>query len=237
MQIEVYPTDADALDAAAALAAEHVRAAAGDGRAVVALGSGRAGRGLMVALAGRGDLPWSRVEWCLADERCASAQDPLGHAKIARDSLFVPRGVAAAKIHAPSIEGDSPEEIAARYAEALRAVAGDAVAFDLVLLAIGADGSLGALASDAAALTATTPVAVVAGDPALVSLTPVTLARAGRAIVTAVGPQTAGAVARALRDGAGPAALLRPSDRVTWVVDRDAAGELLKDARPADARG
>ncbi len=236
MQIEVYPTDADALDAAAALAAERIRTTAAGGRAVVALGSGRAGRGLMVALAGRGDLPWSRVEWCLADERCGGAQDALGHAKIARDSLFAPRGIAAAKIHAPAIDGGSPGEVAAGYAETLRAVAGEAVTFDLVLVGIAADGSLGALAPSTTALTATAPVVVVAGEPALVTLGPGVLARAGHAIVTAVGPRTAVAVARALRDGVGPATLLRPSDRVTWVVDRDAASELLKDARPADAR-
>jgi Flp pilus assembly protein CpaB len=47
-----------------------------------------------------------------------------------------------------------------------------------------------------------------------------------------VGPETARAVAAALRDRRGAAACVLPSDRVTWVVDRDAAGELMKDATP-----
>ncbi|MGH7893042.1 MAG: 6-phosphogluconolactonase [Candidatus Binatia bacterium] len=240
MQIEVYPTDADALEAAAALAAERIRSAAHGGRAVVAVGGGRAGRGVMVALAGRGDLPWACVEWCLADERCGSAHDALRHGKIARDSLFGPRGIAAAKIHEPSLDAGDPEGIAASYTDVLRAVAGDAVTFDVVLLAVGADGSLGALTPGAPALCATAPVAVVPAptgtrEPARVTVTPAVLARAGHVIVTAVGPAVAPAVARALRGGDGPAALMRPSERVTWVVDRPAATELLKDARAVDA--
>jgi hypothetical protein len=50
--------------------------------------------------------------------------------------------------------------------------------------------------------------------------------------VIGIGPQVAGTLARALRDGTGAAARVAPSERVTWIVDRDAAGELLKDATP-----
>jgi 6-phosphogluconolactonase/glucosamine-6-phosphate isomerase/deaminase len=61
-------------------------------------------------------------------------------------------------------------------------------------------------------------------------MTPAFLARARHVVVTAVGPATADAIAAALRDGRGPAARLLPGERVTWIVDRDAAGVLLKGA-------
>jgi 6-phosphogluconolactonase/glucosamine-6-phosphate isomerase/deaminase len=234
MQIEVYPTDAEAADAAAALVADRLRAAAASGRAVAAVGGGRAGRATLVALAGRGDLPWSAVEWCLADERCGDAADPLAHAKVARDSLFTPRGVAAARIHVPVLDGATAETIAARYAERLAALLGPEGVLDVVVLAIGPDGALGALVPGTPALAAGTWVAVVppaiGGEPPRVTMTPELLGRARHVVVTAVGPATARAVAAALKDGRGPGARVLPSDRVTWVVDRDAAGILLKDA-------
>lgn len=236
MNVDVYPTDADAVDAAAALVSEHLRAAATGGRATAGVGGGRAGRAPLVALAGRGDLPWARIDWFLTDERCASANDPLATAKIARDSLFGPRGVQAARIHGPALDADTPDAIAAVYGAALETALGPSLALDVVLVAIGGDGALGALVPGTSALDATTPVAVVAGEPARVTITPALLARAGRVVVTAVGAETATAVRAALRDGTGPGALVAPSDRVTWIIDRAAAGELLRDATPMSER-
>jgi 6-phosphogluconolactonase/glucosamine-6-phosphate isomerase/deaminase len=207
VQIEVYPTDADAADAAATLVAEHVRAAA-RGRATVALGAGRSGRATMVALAGRGDLPWAAIEWFLADERMGPAGDPLAHATVARDSLFGPRGVAAARGHAPPIEADA-ERVAATYAARLAERLGPDATLDVVVLGIGADGALGALAPGCAALDA---LAWVAAVPSAVAGARARQRHAGvprpggGVIVTAVGPDGVRAVAAALRGGRGPAA-------------------------------
>jgi len=236
VQIEVYPTDAEAVDAAAALVADHVRTAAARGSASVALGAGRSGRATMVALAARGDLPWAVVDWYLADERCSQAPDPLAHATVARDSLFMPRGVTAARIHGPELGVADAERVATSYAAKLGERLGPDGELDVVVLGIGADGALGVLTSECAALESPSWVAVVpgprAGEPARISVTPALLGRARQVIVTAVGPETARAVAAALRDHRGAAACVLPSDRVTWVVDRDAAGELMKDATP-----
>src|SRR5215470_8136718 len=68
IHVDVYPTDAEAFEAAAALAATHLGASGA--RPTVALAGGRGGRGVMVALAARGDVPWDRVEWFWGDERC-----------------------------------------------------------------------------------------------------------------------------------------------------------------------
>src|SRR5439155_26137438 len=85
MTLEVYPSDAEAFEAAAALAAESLRSAGA--RATLALAGGRSGRGLLVALAARGDLPWERVEWFWGDERCVPADDRRSNVRLARETL------------------------------------------------------------------------------------------------------------------------------------------------------
>jgi len=239
MTLEVYASDAEAFEAAAALAAEHLRSEGA--RATVALAGGRSGRGVMVALAARGDLPWERVEWFWGDERCVPADDGRSNLRLARDSLLVPRGVAAGRIHPPPVALGDPARIAAAYAATLAA---EAPVFDLVLLGLGARGSVASLVPGAAALRASAPVAAVgpeevAEEPrvARITLTPPVLAAARHVIVTAVGGEKAAAVAAAVADGADPAdvpaALVRPSERVTWIIDRAAASALLREARPS----
>jgi 6-phosphogluconolactonase/glucosamine-6-phosphate isomerase/deaminase len=59
-------------------------------------------------------------------------------------------------------------------------------------------------------------------------------------ILTATGAAKAAAVRSALRDPDDPhripAQLVRPSDRISWVVDQEAAAELLRDAKLAGAQ-
>jgi 6-phosphogluconolactonase len=239
MTLEVYASDAEAFEAAAGLAAERLRAAGA--HATVALAGGRSGRGVMVALAARGDLPWERVEWFWGDERCVPADDGRSNQRLARDSLLVPRGVAAGRIHPPPVALDDPSRIAAAYAATLAA---EAPVFDLVLLGLGACGSVASLVPGAGALRAPTPVAAVAREEvaeeprvARITVTPPVLAAARHLIVVAVGGEKAAAVAAAVADGADPAvvpaALVRPCERVTWIVDRAAASVLLRAAQPA----
>jgi 6-phosphogluconolactonase len=232
MRLEVYPTDAEAMEAAAAVVSERLRATAG--AATAALGGGRPGRALMVALAARGDVPWDRVEWWLADERVGPPGDALGHAKAARESLFGPRGVPAARVHVPDPAAGTADAIAEAYAGAIVHAVD---AFDVVALPLGPDGRLGALPLDGAALEAPGAVCVAAGPDGVdrVTMSLALVRRARHVVVTAVGPEAAGAVVRALREGAGPAGRTPPSAGVTWIVDRAAAGVLLADARPAGA--
>jgi 6-phosphogluconolactonase len=241
VHVDVYQTDAEAFEATAAAAAAVVREAATAGPVTVALAGGRGGRGVMLALAARGDLPWERLDWWWGDERCVPPDDPRSNVKVARDSLLVPRGIAAERIHPPPLALGDAERIAAAYAAAL----GAAPVFDLVLLGMGADGHVASLVPGCAALQATVSCAAVAlvevsEEPrvARVTLTPPVLAAARRVLVTVAGDAKARAVAAALRGPADPARvpahLVRPSERVRWIVDRAAAAELLREARPAD---
>jgi len=226
MRLDVYPTDAEAFEAAAILAADHLRNLPADRPPAVALSGGRAGRGVMVALAARSDLPWARIDWWLAEEAAVSVDDARSTMRVARDSLFVPRGIAPARVHALD-EASAPP------------------ALDLVLLGIGPDGRIAGLVPGCRALSATGPVARVAADEypetdavGGLTLTPAALRAARWVIVVGAGDALAHAIAAALREPVDPrrlpAQLLRPAESVRWIVDRAAAAELLREARPAE---
>ena len=238
MTLEVFPTDGEAFEAAAALVVERLRAA--DGPASVALAGGRVGRGVMVALAGRADLPWERIHWFWGDERCVPPGDPRSNVRLARESLLAPRVVPAERIHPPPLELEAPERIATAYAAAVA----ELPFFDLLLLGVGTNGHIASLMPGCAALgssapVAAVPVAEVSEEPivARVTITPSAIAAARHVLVTVTGDAKATIVRRALRpsekEPAIPAQLVPPSERVTWIVDRAAAAELLRDARPA----
>src|SRR5690242_14597203 len=146
MMLEVYQTDGEAFEAAAALVASRLAAIA-TGRAAVALAGGRGGRGVMVALAAHGDVPWDRVDWFWGDERCVPPGDPRSNVRLARDSLLDPRGIAPERIHAPALELGDPARIAADYAAALGALpqAGGVPVFDVVLLGVGRNAHIASL--------------------------------------------------------------------------------------------
>jgi 6-phosphogluconolactonase len=248
VRLDVYPTDGEAFEAAAEHAAA-VLGAAGSGRLAVALAGGRSGRGVMLALAARTDVPWDRVDWFWGDERCVSPDDPRSNVRLARETLLRPRGIAEAHIHPPPLGLEDPARIAAAYGDTVRTrlPSGPALVFDLVLLGMGRDGHVASLMPGSAALRADGPVApvpaaAVSEEPrvARVTLTPPVLRAARRLVVTVVGDEKAAIVGRVLREPPDPerlpAQLVLPAAHVEWIVDRAAAAALLRDARQSDAQ-
>lgn len=244
LELEVYPSDGEAFEATAEAAAEWLRGAiAARGVAHMALAGGRGGRGVMAALGACATIPWDRVHCWLGDERCVSATDPQSNQRLARETLFAPRGLVAARIHVPPLGGGDPEGIAHGYAGMLRALLGDEPVFDLVLLGMGPDGHVASLMPGCLALGAKSPVAVVSAEEvtseprvARITLTPPVLERARRIMVTVTGGEKAERLREVLRGPSRvPATLVRPGERVSWVVDRAAASGLLRDAMPPGA--
>lgn len=244
MRLDVYQTDAEAFEATAVLVAERLRAVGEGERLNVALSGGRDGRGVMVALAARPDLPWTRIHWFWADERCVPPDDTHSNVRLARESLFIPRGIESARIHPPRTDLGDPSQIAAAYARDLESELGPQGAFDLVLLGVGKDGHVASLMPGCRALSAVEAKAAVGREEvseeprvARITVTPPVLAAARHVIVTVTGDAKAEAVAAALREPTDPirmpAQLVRPGERISWVVDRAAAAALLRDARPA----
>jgi 6-phosphogluconolactonase len=200
----------------------------------------------MAALAARGDLPWDRIQWFWGDERCVPPDDPRSNLRLARDTLLVPRGIAAARIHPPPLELGEPAAIATAYAATVAShVPGDpAPVFDVVFLGVGTNGHVASLMPRSDALESTAPVAPVplaqvTEEPlvARITVTPTVLRAARRVIVAVTGPEKAAIAADVMRAPAEPARLpaqlVRPSETVTWLIDRAAAGELLREAQPA----
>ena len=240
----MYDSDADAFEATADRVVAVLCATPGSTRIAVALSGGRGGRGVMIALSARPDLPWNRIDWYFVDDRCVPADHQHSNIRLARENLLAPRRVPATQIVAPPTDGD-PTAIATAYAATLRAkLGGDPPVFDLILLGVGPDGHIASLAPGCAALRAITPVAVVAPDemrtePAVarITLTPPVLAAARHVIVTACGKEKAAAVAAALTAPNDPAQrpsqLVPPSERVTWILDLASADTLIHAAVPA----
>ena len=224
MQVDVYETDAEALDAAAALVEAAVRRASVE-QPAIAIAGGRGGRAIMLALTSRVDLPWTRARFCVVDEPL----DGASNRALLHEQLLVPRGIAGP---APAADGDR----AAAWEADVRATASPGIVFDVLVLDLGPGGEVGVL--DASTLASAEASAPVVRTSERIGLGPGALASARHAVVVATGAQRSRAVAEVLRApdaSASAAKLVLPSERVHWVLDRAAAAELLRDAQPAPA--
>lgn len=224
MRIDVYETEGEALAAAADLVERLL--ADGGAAPAVALPGGRGGRPIMLALASRKRIPWKRARFAVVSERRTPSEEAPTNRRLLRDHFLAPHGV-------PAIEVDERDP-ARGWEQEVRRVAGDTLAFDLLVLELGPGGEIGALDGSHGTGEAE-PLAIVRTADA-VGLGPAALERARRVVVVATGAERSDAVAAALRPAAGracPARWVLPSERVAWVVDRAAAGALLRDAAPA----
>jgi 6-phosphogluconolactonase len=231
-QVVIVP-DLAALADQAAARIERVALDTPAGRsATIALAGGSTPRAAYQHLAARCP-PWRRIEFFFGDERCVPPDAEGSNYGMAREALLDRIPLAPEQVH--RILGELPPEEAARRAEVdLRAaVPGDPwPVLDLIVLGMGPDGHTASLFPGAPELEESSRLMVAVHRPEMpqpwrVSMTLPVLNAARRVLVLVGGAQKAPMVRRALDGDPGiPAGRVRPAGDLTWLVTRDAAGEL-----------
>ena len=178
-------------------------------------------------------VDWARVAFFWGDERCVPPDDSASNYRMAREALLDPADVPLSSVH--RIAGERPAaDAAAGYERTLRQRFADTLPrFDLVLLGVGEDGHV-------ASLFPGRPVPpegrwVLAVEPPTegpdrVSLSPAALAAARCICLLVSGAHKAAIVRRVLSGAAGElpaAAVAGRAERVIWMLDRSAAGQLV----------
>ena len=168
-------------------------------------------------------IDWWKVDVYWGDERCLPLDDPDSNYRLVREALLERVGAVNANYPMRCDEGPDPYQL--RLGELGR--------IDLIHLGMGPDGHMASLFPDSPALDADPGRLVVMNhDPSggnpydRMTLTLAGIARARLALVTVAGEVKREALARvAANDPAMPASLIR-ADRVLWIVDPAAAGDL-----------
>jgi 6-phosphogluconolactonase len=234
--------DLDALSEAAA--GEFIRlareAVAGRARFTVSLAGGNSPRRLyeVLALRHHDSIDWSRVRLFWGDERCVPTDHPMSNYRMAKEALVSRVPIPPMNVHRIQAELEPPQFGAEAYEEVVRrGVESEghdtAPVFDLMLLGMGADGHTASLFPGDAALAETSRWVMPATAPESydprrrITLTLPVINRARNVLFLVTGADKRDTLGAVLRDpdGAGarfPAAMVRPSGRLTWFVDQDA---------------
>lgn len=191
----------------------------------LALSGGNTARSCYERLAEDGgtQIDWWKVDVYWGDERCVSLDDPDSNYRLCREALLDRVGAANATFPMRCEEGPDPYQL--RVGELGR--------FDLIHLGLGPDGHTASLFPSSAALDADPGRLVVMNDDPLghnphprMTLTYTGIARARLVIVTVAGEAKREALARvAAGDPTAPASKVQ-AERVVWLADRAAAGDL-----------
>jgi 6-phosphogluconolactonase len=168
-------------------------------------------------------IDWWKVDVYWGDERCMPLDHPDSNYRLAREALLERVGAVNANYPMRCEEGPDPYQL--RLGELGR--------IDLIHLGLGPDGHTASLFPDSPALDADPGRLVTTNhDPhgrnpyERMTLTYAGIARARLALVTVAGEAKREALARvAAGDPGAPATRLR-ADRVLWIVDPAAAGDL-----------
>lgn len=230
--LSVYPDKISLDRAAAELVADGLSRAhaARRGTAALALSGGETPRGLFELLATpefSARIAWPEVEVYWTDERCVAPGHPDSNYGLARRCLLSKVPVKEANIH--RIPGElGPERAAAEYEARLRERGRGC---DVVLLGVGADGHTASLFPDTPALDENNAWATAVETPKgpRVTMTFPFLNLSGDILILASGAAKAEIVAASM-EGSGPHPVLRlrPPAAPRWLVDREAAANILK---------
>ena len=147
--IKSFPDTRDLFNFAADKFIELANAAIAErGKFIVALAGGSTPKELYKLLATK-NLAWEKVLFFFGDERNVPIDSDESNYKTANETLFKPLNINPNNIYRWQTELDTPEKIAADYAEKVNNFAPK---FDLILLGIGNDGHTASLFPHTAAL-------------------------------------------------------------------------------------
>jgi 6-phosphogluconolactonase len=168
-------------------------------------------------------IDWWTVDVYWGDERCVPLDHQASNYRLGREALLERVGAVNANFPMRCEEGPDPYQL--RLGELGR--------IDVVHLGLGADGHTASLFPGSSAVDADPGRLVVMNDDPngfnphqRMTLTFAGIARARLALVTVAGEAKREALSRvAAGDPTCPGSLVR-ADRVVWIVDPDAAGDL-----------
>jgi 6-phosphogluconolactonase len=234
----VLPTPTDVAAAAADGFVKASRNAIRErGRFLVALSGGRTPHTafhLLRAVPRVSRVQWGQVEILWSDERAVPPDDPQSNYGAARKSLLdhLP-GLQPEAVHRMAGEGPDLDAAAWAYEAELRQVtgvgSGQVPVLDLIWLGMGVDGHTASLCPGDDALKITDRLVVATWPPGYdaprLTLTYPVLNAAREVTILVVGADKAETLA-AIRDGADLPAARVDAERVTWLVDSAAAGQL-----------
>ena len=242
--VRVFPTPTALTQAAAVLVLASAEEAVRErGRFVWGLSGGSTPEALYRKLAEppySNSVPWRATFVFWGDERWVPHDHPESNQRMANEALLSHRPASEASAIPVPTEGTTPEESAAAVEEALRRVFGGApVRPDLLLLGMGPDGHTASLFPGTDALDERERLFTANRVPQLdtwrITATLPLVNASRRVVFLAQGFDKAEALRLALHppenDVPLPAALVAPDDgTLMWLLDREAASELLEGA-------
>jgi 6-phosphogluconolactonase len=184
-------------------------------------------------------LPWDKIQLFWVDERYVRPDSQWSNYKLAVDTFLTRVTIPEANVHRIPTEDEDFNAAAHRYEETIREVfglgAGKIPQFDLILLGMGSDGHTGSLFPNSYAAFDTEDLACVVYvlDEKLnrITLTHPVLRAASHLVVLVCGQEKAGILKKVLTSEPDEVrypihALWPVLDRVTWLVDKEAAKSL-----------
>ena len=237
--VHVFDNGEAVAQAAAAAFREIIASSPGD-RIAVCLSGGSTPKSLYKLLLEQGNgkrIPWDRVHWFWGDERFVPMRDERSNAGMAWGAFLAHAPEPLETVHVIPLTSNSAAHSAELYEEELKEFYGARQLdparplFDLVLLGLGEDGHTASLFPGSPALDErerwVTSVEEAGQAPFVprVTLTFPALESAREVLLLVSGAGKRNALARVLAGEDLPAARVRPTGRLRWLVDRAAAPE------------
>jgi 6-phosphogluconolactonase len=235
-EIIVFPTVREIADYAAAKLSDDIKVKSGFPNYSIALTGGATPKEIysIISQNKATGIHWEKVRFFWGDERCVPPVDNESNYNMASHNLLGNLDVSDENIFRIYGEAD-PEMEAIRYSNILAAnipPVNGWPRFDLILLGLGEDGHVASIFPGNNDMFSSSKYCEVTEHPETsqlrVTLTGPVINNAKRVVFLVTGSAKARITAEVLRGGNSlPASLVSPHDgKLTWLVDKEAAGQL-----------